>query len=84
MTLDKSTRTTTSVDYSKKYLPRTPDSTQSPSNIGRLRDILQQPQHPILQIILSNFGSGITGRTRISRILKAQIDPPLERLDPVQ
>ena len=59
----------TSVDFLKQYLPRTPDSTESPSNIGRFRDILQQLQHPILQII---------------RILKAQIDPPLERLDPMQ
>ena len=59
-----------------------PDSTESPSNIGRLRDILQQPQHPILQIILSNLGLGITGWIHLSRVLKTQIDPPLQRLDP--
>ena len=72
----------TSVDYSKQYLPRTPDSAERPSNISRPWHILQQFQHSILQIILRNLGSGITGRIRLSRILKAQIDPTLQRLDP--
>ena len=72
----------TSVDYSKQYLPRTPNSAESPSYIGCPWHIHEQFQHPILQIILGNLGSGITGRIRPSRILKAQMDPPLQRLDP--
>ena len=72
------------VDYSKEYLLRTLDSAESPGNIGRPWHVPQQFQHPILQIILSNLGLGITGGIRLSRILKAQIDPPLQQLDPVQ
>ena len=59
-----------------------PASTESPSNIGRPSHVLQQPQHPILQIILSNLGSAITGRIRTSLVLKAQMDPLLQWLDP--
>jgi len=72
----------TSVDYSKQYLLWMPASSESPSNIGRPSHVLQQSQHPILQIILSNLGSAITGGIRPSRILKAQMDPPLQWLDP--
>ena len=68
--------------YSKQYLPRTSTSTESPSNIGRPSHVLQQSHHPILRIIIGNLESAITGRIRPSRILKAQMDPPLQRLDP--
>lgn len=37
-------------------------STESPSDIGHPRHVLQQPQHPILQLIFSNLGPAITGR----------------------
>ena len=59
-----------------------PCSAESSSNIGHLRHVLQQLQHPILQIILSDLGSGITGGIRFPLILEAKMDPPLQWLDP--
>ena len=66
----------------RQYLPWTPASAKSPSNIGHPSHVLQQPQDPILQIIFSNLGLAITGRIRTARILKAQMDPLLQQLDP--
>ena len=74
--------TQTTVNYSKKYLPRTPACTEKPSNIGPSRHILQQPHHPILQIILRNLGPAKASRICFSGKLKAQMDSQLQQLDP--
>jgi hypothetical protein len=80
--LDKKHLNYTSASYSKQYLPRKPGSAESSGNISHLRHVLQQLQHPILQIILSDLGSGITGGIRLPLILEAKMDPPLQWLDP--
>ena len=59
-----------------------PNGAESTSNIGHPSHVLQQSPHPILQIFLSNLGSAIMGRIYSPRVLKAKMDPPLQRLDP--
>jgi len=59
-----------------------PDGAESTSNTSHPSHVIQQSPHPILQIFLSNLGSAIMGRICSPRVLKAKMDPLLQRLDP--
>ena len=72
----------TTVDYPKKYLPRTLASSERSLDIDFIDYILQYPFHPMLQFSVRNLGVGVTGGIRFFHILESQVDSLLQWLDP--